>query len=66
MNTKIYMNDLPPNIDLGEEIAIDTETMGLKFNRDRLCLIQIADKLGNIFILQIESICFLLPLLEFQ
>ena len=49
------MNDLPSNLDLGEEIAIDTETMGLKFNRDRLCLIQIADNRSNTYILQIEK-----------
>ena len=55
MKAKIYKNDLPPDLDLGKEIAIDTETMGLKFNRDRLCLIQIADKNGNVSILQIEK-----------
>ena len=55
MTTKIYMRDLPSNLDLGKEIAVDTETMGLKFNRDRLCLIQIADKNGNVHILQIEK-----------
>ena len=55
MNTRIYMKDLPSNLDLGKEIAIDTETMGLKSNRDRLCLIQIADKIGNVYILQIEK-----------
>ena len=55
MNTKIYKKDIPPNLDFGNEIAIDTETMGLKSNRDRLCLIQIADKNGNVFILQIEK-----------
>ena len=55
MNTRIYMKDLPSNLDLGKEIAIDTETMGLKYNRDRLCLIQISDRKGNVSILQIEK-----------
>ena len=55
MNTKIYIKDLPAKLDLGKEIAIDTETMGLKSNRDRLCLIQIADKNGNVSILRIEK-----------
>ena len=55
MNAKIYMNDLPPNIDLGEKIAIDTETMGLKFSRDRLCLVQIANEKGDVSIVQIEK-----------
>lgn len=42
MNIKIFNDDIPDNIDFGNSIAIDTETMGLNFNRDRLCLIQIS------------------------
>ena len=57
----MYINDLPSNLDLGKEIAIDTETMGLKFNRDRLCLIQIADGKGNTYILQIEKDLYSAP-----
>jgi ribonuclease D len=55
MTAKIFTNDLPDNLDLGSEIAIDTEAMGLKFKRDRLCLVQIADEKGNIYILQIKK-----------
>ena len=39
MPVSIYKNDIPENLDLGNEIAVDTETMGLKFARDRLCLV---------------------------
>ena len=42
MKIKYYENDLPENTDLGDIIAIDTETMGLNPLRDRLCLIQIS------------------------
>ena len=45
MKIKYYENDLPENIDLGNIIAIDTETMGLNPSRDKLCLIQISS--GN-------------------
>jgi len=45
MKIKYYENDLPENIDLGDIIAIDTETMGLNPSRDKLCLIQISS--GN-------------------
>ena len=41
MAVTIYKNDIPKNFDIGREIAVDTETMGLKFGRDRLCLVQI-------------------------
>ncbi len=39
---KLYYNDLPDNLELGGMIAIDTETMGLNYSRDRLCLVQIS------------------------
>ena len=55
MTVSIYKNDLPENIDLGNEIAVDTETMGLKFGRDRLCLVQIADSDGKVYLVQIEK-----------
>ena len=41
-NILIYENDLPNNLDLGDQIAIDTETTGLDLNRDRICLVQIS------------------------
>ncbi|RZO34200.1 MAG: ribonuclease D [Hyphomicrobiales bacterium] len=46
---KIYLHndDIPENISLGNQIAIDTETLGLNPSRDRLCLVQIND--GNEF-----------------
>jgi ribonuclease D len=40
-NIKLHINDLPKDTNLGNEIAIDSETMGLNLTRDRLCLIQI-------------------------
>ncbi len=38
-----------------EIIAVDTELMGLKTHRDRLCLIQIGDEDRNIVLVQIEK-----------
>ena len=55
MAVSIYKNDIPENLDLGNEIAVDTETMGLKSGRDRLCLVQIADKKGTVHLVQIEK-----------
>ena len=37
----LHDNDLPREIDIGNSVAIDTETTGLNLIRDRLCLIQI-------------------------
>ena len=55
MAVSIYKNDIPKNLDLGDEIAVDTETMGLKSVRDRLCLVQIADSEGSVHLVQIEK-----------
>ncbi|HUJ46815.1 MAG TPA: ribonuclease H-like domain-containing protein [Rhizomicrobium sp.] len=38
----MHKNDLPDGLDLGSAIAIDTETLGLNPNRDRLCLVQLS------------------------
>ena len=55
MTVYIHKNDLPPNLELGSEIAVDTETMGLKFGRDRLCLVQLADSKGTVYLIQIDK-----------
>jgi len=47
MTNFIYKNDLPSDLNLGQSIAIDTETMGLKTKRDRLCVVQISSGDGN-------------------
>jgi ribonuclease D len=39
----LYKNDLPPDLKLGDVLAIDSEFMGLNVWRDRLCLLQIYD-----------------------
>ncbi len=55
MANYIYQNDLPENLNLGQIIAIDTETMGLNPNRDRLCLVQISSGNGDAHLIQISS-----------
>ena len=42
MKIKLYQGDLPGGLDLGPVIAIDTETLGLNPQRDRLCLAQLS------------------------
>ncbi|MEA1938990.1 MAG: ribonuclease D [Pseudomonadota bacterium] len=38
----LHEGDLPDGLDLGDLVAIDTETMGLNPARDRLCLVQLS------------------------
>ena len=53
MKIKYYENDLPGNVDLGDIVAIDTETMGLNPSRDRLCLIQLSSGNGTCHLIKI-------------
>ena len=55
MTIYFHQNDLPDNLILRGSIAIDTETMGLKTLRDRLCLIQISDGNGDAHLIKISN-----------
>ena len=63
-NIKLYKNDLPANVKFEKSIAIDTETMGLNINNDRLCLIQISDGKNNSYIVQFLKNCYDAPNLK--
>ena len=39
---ELHQGDLPAGLDFGTSVAIDTEAMGLKPHRDRLCLVQLS------------------------
>ena len=49
---ELHRGDLPAGLDLGSTVAIDTETMGLDPNRDRLCLVQLSGGGGVCHIVQ--------------
>ena len=51
----LHQGDLPADLDLGPVVAIDTETMGLKPNRDRLCLVQLSAGDGNAHLVRFEA-----------
>ncbi|MCS6854891.1 MAG: ribonuclease D [Elioraea sp.] len=49
----LHRHDLPPGLDLGPVIAVDTETMGLNPHRDRLCLVQLSAGDGVVHLVQL-------------
>lgn len=56
MTTNIlHKGDLPNQLNLGPIVAIDCETMGLNFHRDRLCLVQLSGGDGIVHMVQIAS-----------
>jgi ribonuclease D len=53
MTIRVHSGDLPPNLDFGSAVAIDTETLGLDVRRDRLCVVQLSSGDGSAEIVQI-------------
>lgn len=55
MTITFHKGDLDENVNFSGSVAIDTETMGLNPNRDRLCLVQLSAGDGNAHIIQIAD-----------
>ena len=54
MTITMYKGDLPKNLDFGDSVAVDTETLGLIPERDPLCLIQLSSGDGTAHLLQFD------------
>ena len=54
MAIKLYKGDLPPGLDFGSSVAVDTETLGLVPRRDKLCLVQLSSGDGNAHLVQLD------------
>ena len=55
MTNILHKGDLPNQLDLGAIVAVDCETMGLNFHRDRLCLVQLSSGDGIAHLVQIAA-----------
>jgi ribonuclease D len=55
MSIKLYRGDLPADFKPGSSIAIDTETLGLRPARDRLCVVQISTGDGSAHLVQLDG-----------
>jgi ribonuclease D len=64
MAIKLYKGDLPPALDLGPVVAIDTEAMGLNPRRDKLCLVQLSSGDGNAHLVQLDRASYEAPRLK--
>lgn len=51
----LHFGDLPDSVDLGDTIAVDTETLGLNPLRDRLCLVQLSSGDGNAHLVKFDG-----------
>ena len=54
MTIHLHEGDLPDGLDLGPEVAIDSETMGLRFRRDPLCVVQLSAGDGDAHVVRMR------------
>ncbi len=54
MTIHFHEGDLPNGLDLGPEVAIDSETMGLRFRRDPLCVVQLSAGDGDAHVVRMN------------
>ena len=64
MDIKVHKTDLPEDLDVGNTIAVDCEFMGLNFQRDKLCLVQISSGNSDAHIVQLDRNEYKAPVLK--
>ena len=66
MNTTVELHegDLGPHVAFAGSVAIDTETLGLKPHRDRLCLVQLSAGDGTAHLVQLSGGDYAAPRLK--
>ena len=52
MSITLHKGDLPDGLSFGDSVAVDSETMGLRPQRDRLCLVQLSSGDGTAHLVQ--------------
>ncbi|HEY8247926.1 MAG TPA: ribonuclease H-like domain-containing protein [Hyphomicrobium sp.] len=60
----LHKNDLPAGLSFGPSVAVDTETLGLNVNRDRLCLVQLSSGDGEAHLVQFDGSNYAAPNLK--
>ncbi len=55
MAVHIHARDLPDGLSFGTSVAVDSETMGLRLGRDRLCVVQLSAGDGDAHLVQLTD-----------
>jgi ribonuclease D len=63
-NIELHKGDLPARLTFPKGVAIDTETLGLKPHRDRLCLVQLSAGDGTAHLVKFDGKSYLAPNLK--
>lgn len=64
MTVYLHEGDLPDSLDLGREVAIDSETMGLRLRRDPLCVVQLSAGDGDAHVVRLNRPAYDCPNLK--
>jgi ribonuclease D len=64
VTTHLHHGDLPDGLELGPEVAIDSETMGLRLGRDPLCVVQLSAGDGHAHVVQLRRPAYDAPNLK--
>ncbi len=64
MTIHLHQGDLPDGLDLGREVAIDSETMGLRLGRDPLCVVQLSAGDGDAHVVRLNRPAYDAPNLK--
>ena len=64
MDIKVHKTDLPEDLNVGNRVAVDCEFMGLNFQRDKLCLVQISSGNSDAHIVQLDRVEYKAPVLK--
>lgn len=64
MTTFLHQGDLPDDLDLGPVVAVDSETMGLRFRRDPLCVVQLSSGDGHAHVVRLNRPAYDCPNLK--
>lgn len=64
MTVYLHEGDLPADLDLGPEVAVDSETMGLRFRRDPLCVVQLSAGNGDAHVVRLNRPAYDCPNLK--
>ena len=51
----VHEGDLPASVSFGSSVAVDSETLGLKPHRDRLCVVQLSAGDGSAHLVQLSQ-----------
>jgi len=64
MSVTLHLGDLPPGLNFGASVAVDTETLGLSLVRDPLCVVQLSAGDGNAHVVKLNRPAYDCPNLK--